>query len=316
MLACVGASPDFTSTGEPFDSLYRRTPYQPSGATNPSIFNDPTPDFDGDFHFSETDITTNYESGEGVLLRVTMQCDSAETTHLDIMDYFTSFPVIAIYDQNANSLPISFIDEEATVFCGTTPTPTPICTPVPGDPDCDQHIDPNDNCPNVWNQDQADTDADGQGNACDADDDNDGVLDGSDNCPYWPNSSQVLPSWPLPAGDADCDGFPDTVNASGKAHETYIATDPVKACAVTPAANDEGGPDAMPPDFNDDRLINGQDSGKFGGPFGSFNKHVSDGPFGPSGSQLPGQRFDWNGDGVINRQDTEKYQAYFNKSCV
>jgi len=40
-----------------------------------------------------------------------------------------------------------------------------------------------DNCPNVANADQIDTDADGQGNACDPDDDGDGVPDAEDDFP-------------------------------------------------------------------------------------------------------------------------------------
>ena len=44
----------------------------------------------------------------------------------------------------------------------------------------------------------ADTDGDREGDACDADDDNDTVADGSDNCPLDPNTNQA---------DADGDGF-------------------------------------------------------------------------------------------------------------
>jgi hypothetical protein len=169
-----------------------------------------------------------------------------------------------------------------------------------------------DNCPDTPNSDQADTDNDGQGNACDDDDDNDTVLDGSDNCPAWANTDQSLPNWHVPAGDVDCDGFPDSSAASGRAPETYIGTDPPKHCAADGTPNNEGTPDAMPPDFNDDQLINGQDSGKFGGPSGAFNLLVSQGPF----NGVPGVRFDFNGNGLINGQDTGKFQAYFNKTCA
>ncbi len=47
-----------------------------------------------------------------------------------------------------------------------------------------------DNCPNVANPEQVDTDKDGQGNACDNDDDNDGILDTSDNCTLVANANQ------------------------------------------------------------------------------------------------------------------------------
>lgn len=155
-----------------------------------------------------------------------------------------------------------------------------------------------------------DTDGDGQGDGADADDDNDGQLDVNDACAI------RVTSWQTPLGDNDCDGFPGAVAAGGKAPESYIGTDAGKTCAATGAANDEAGPDAMPPDFNDDRVINGQDTGKFGGPFGSYNKTVAQGPFGPPGQELPGVRFDFSGDGIISGQDTGKYQAYFNKTCA
>ena len=47
-----------------------------------------------------------------------------------------------------------------------------------------------DNCPNITNTNQLDTDNDGIGNACDEDDDNDGILDINDNCPLVANSNQ------------------------------------------------------------------------------------------------------------------------------
>ena len=48
-----------------------------------------------------------------------------------------------------------------------------------------------DNCPMIANSDQADTDNDGLGNACDLDGDNDGVDDLDDNCPLIPNADQA-----------------------------------------------------------------------------------------------------------------------------
>ena len=60
--------------------------------------------------------------------------------------------------------------------------------------DGDSHIDLFDNCPLVDNEDQADTDNDGIGEACEPDSDNDGVKDAvlgeRDNCPYVANPDQ------------------------------------------------------------------------------------------------------------------------------
>jgi beta-glucanase (GH16 family) len=63
-------------------------------------------------------------------------------------------------------------------------------TEAPLDGDGDRVPDILDNCPVVPNPDQADSDGDGRGDACDGDDDNDGVGDTSDNCPFDPNPGQ------------------------------------------------------------------------------------------------------------------------------
>jgi len=83
-----------------------------------------------------------------------------------------------------------------------------------------------DNCIDVSNQDQLDTDSDGIGDVCDSDDDGDGVLDTVDNCPLIANPNQedvdgdglgdscddnsILPQYPCENGFADiypCDGY-------------------------------------------------------------------------------------------------------------
>ena len=68
------------------------------------------------------------------------------------------------------------------------------------DDDNDGVADTADNCPLVANADQADTDGDGVGDACDSDTDSDGVNDVSDNCPNVANADQK---------DLDGDGIGD-----------------------------------------------------------------------------------------------------------
>ncbi|PCJ98486.1 MAG: hypothetical protein COA42_24400, partial [Alteromonadaceae bacterium] len=72
-------------------------------------------------------------------------------------------------------------------------------TPVLDD-DNDQVLNDNDNCRNIPNPNQRDTDRDGLGNACDSDDDNDGVVDALDNAPEHSNPEQL---------DNDGDGIGD-----------------------------------------------------------------------------------------------------------
>jgi len=85
----------------------------------------------------------------------------------------------------------------------TEPTADQLASCFPdADGDGVSEVDPlsADNCPTIYNPDQTDTDADGQGDACDPDIDDDGVLNTIDNCDATVNQDQA---------DADRDGLGD-----------------------------------------------------------------------------------------------------------
>jgi len=91
------------------------------------------------------------------------------------------------------------------------------------DKDGDGITDSLDNCPMIANPDQADFDCDGQGDACDDDDDNDGVLDVYDQCAFTPLGMAVDPSNGCSVNQLiPCEG-PRGTTATWREHRDYVA---------------------------------------------------------------------------------------------
>jgi hypothetical protein len=148
------------------------------------------------------------------------------------------------------------------------------------DTDGDGIIDSVDNCDSVPSPDLTDTDMDGQGNPCDADDDNDGILDDGDasgtvgdnrctggaatncddNCLVTANAGQQ---------DADSDGIGDACDLPGDADGDGIP-DAVDNCDSTPSTDltdtdsDGQGNVCDADDDNDGILDDGDASGTVG----------------------------------------------------
>jgi hypothetical protein len=141
----------------------------------------------------------------------------------------------------------------------------------------------------VANPDQANSDGDEFGDACEE-----------------PNCMTIVNHWMVPPGDSDCDGYPDS-NASGaRGPESFMGTLMSTKCSATPAISDEGGPDAWPPDFNDNQLVNGADFLTMNPLFGST----------AGGGSPYDARYDLSGNGVINGQDILQMNPFFGKRCT
>ena len=110
-----------------------------------------------------------------------------------------------------------------------------------------------DNCPNVANLSQTNTDIDGLGDACDPDDDNDGVLDGEDNCPLTANASQT---------DTDGDGLGDACDPDDDDDGVLDGSDNCPNVANPSQTNTDidGLGDACDPDDDNDGVLDGEDN--------------------------------------------------------
>jgi hypothetical protein len=208
--------------------------------------------------------------------------------------------------------------------------------------DGDSRGDACDNCPTVSNEGFANSDNDSFGNLCDncasitnanqANQDGDAQGDVCDNCPSVSNSDQsnvdgdelgdacevpncvtITNHWTVPnSGDTDCDGYADMDTFGARASETTIGTMAATKCSASATSNNEPLPDAWPPDFNDNQLVNGADILNYNS---SFGKHTTDPPVVILGQSIPITRFDLNGSGLVNGADVLQLNPFFGKRC-
>lgn len=145
----------------------------------------------------QTSVTLHYHAG------LTTPTDTFNVSEPNFYNYAISNQASgwvvtssAPFDNNGDGCPDPIDRDHDGLDDATDPCPN---DPI-NDPDGDGVCGAVDNCDAAANADQADTDADSIGDACDTDADNDGISDDIDNCPTQSNANQA---------DADNDAIGD-----------------------------------------------------------------------------------------------------------
>lgn len=131
------------------------------------------------------------------------------------------------------------------------------------DTDRDGVPDAQDNCPNTPNPDQADSDGDGQGDACELppDADSDGIPDAQDNCRDVANPDQANTDGDAQGNACDMD---DDNDGQIDVDETTCGSDPLNPAIRTATDNDfDGTPDCVDTDDDNDGVPDTADNCRF-----------------------------------------------------
>jgi hypothetical protein len=172
-----------------------------------------------------------------------------------------------------------------------------VCDPTPDeantDHDGDVYLNRGDNCPLVNNPDNADSDGDRIGDACDTEGNGPDTPDG-DPIDAW--LEVVVTIWS--PEDQDCDGFDDYV-------EAYIGTDPLDDCTNDGSPEKRGTHDAWPFDINIDTWSNILDVLLYKG-------HLQC----QVGDPCYDRRLDFNADAWVNILDVLLYEGHLQVQCT
>ncbi len=134
------------------------------------------------------------ELGEAVTLDASDSNDEGSITRYEWREGVTILSTAVRFSKNdfaagVHTITLTVMDNDGAI--ATDEIVITVGNPVVTDGDGDGIADEVDNCPSHANADQLNTDGDAQGNACDADDDNDGILDVDDDNPLVADTDAV-----------------------------------------------------------------------------------------------------------------------------